>query len=296
MLVEDSSDLIFSIDLSGRILSMNHASRKLLGHSPDQLRGRSIFSLLHEAVRESQGYDLMRLRDAVQQIGNSVLQTRVRFSSKTGEPVSLALRLERIGAGERGEGLADGLILGKATLDEDDVLAACVTAEHGSYTIENYLNLSDLVHQRITRSLARYFDHDSCDEITLVLREMLMNAIEHGNLEISYAEKTEAQRDGTYMQLIRDRQKVEPYKSRRVTVEFSLNHKRVWFRISDEGNGFDHEAMRAGEEERMRSLQESHGRGIALARVLFDVVRYNEKGNSVILAKLTTSRLTPQPH
>lgn len=228
----------------------------------------------------------MRLRDAVQQIGNSVLQTRVRFSSRTGEPVSLALRLERIGT-EAGEGIADGLILGKASLDMDDVLAPCVTAERGSYTIENYLSLSDLVHQRITRSLTRYFDRDSCDEITMVLREMLINAIEHGNLEITYEEKTESQREGTYMQLIRERQKVEPFKSRRVKVEFSLNQRRIWFRISDEGHGFDHEAMRAGEEQRMRSLQESHGRGIALARALFDVVRYNEKGNSVVLAKLT---------
>lgn len=280
VLVEDTSDLIFALDTQGTILSANHASSRILGHSPRDMAGKSIFSFVFDAGRESQPYDLMIFRDEFARLGTGVLQTRLRFASRQGEPVDLSLRLERIGSiGTESE----AVVLGKAALHAEDILLPAVVTEHGRYAIENFLNLSELVHERITRSLGRYFDADVRDDISLVLREMLINAIEHGNLEISYAEKSKAQATGTYMDLIRERQRLLP--GRRVFVEYSLNARRVWFRITDEGKGFDHRQMQAGENERLRDMSSSHGRGIALARALFDLVRYNEAGNSVTLVK-----------
>ena len=74
------------------------------------------------------------------------------------------------------------------------------------------------------------------------------------------------------MDLIRERQRALP-------------GRRVWFRITDEGKGFDHRSMQSGEKERLHDMTSTHGRGIALARSLFDAVRYNETGNSVTLVK-----------
>ncbi len=284
VLVEDTSDLIFSLDITGVILSMNHAASRILGYSPRSMAGQSIFSFLFDSGRESPGYDLILFRDRFEKLGQEVLQTRLRFASKQGEPVNLIVRLERIGSIGGSE---EAIVLGKASLHAEDVLLPALVTEHGSYSLENFLNVSDLVHQRITRSLGRYFDQDIQDDIALVLREMLMNAIEHGNLEISYAEKTAAQAQGTYLELIQKRQKLDPYRKRRVFVEYSLNAKRAWFRITDEGRGFDHRAMQEREKDRLKDMAASHGRGIALARALFDVVRYNDAGNSVVLAKLT---------
>jgi PAS domain S-box-containing protein len=282
VLVEDTSDLIFALDAAGTILSVNHASARILGLSPRAMAGKSIFSFVFDAGRESQPYDLMILRDEFAKLGDRVLETRLRFASKQGEPVDLLLRLERIGSiGTESE----AVVLGKAVLRAEDVLLSAVVTEHGRYAIENFLNLSELVHERITRSLGRYFESEVRDDISLVLREMLINAIEHGNLEISYSEKTQAQANGTYMDLIRERQKLLPH--RRVFVEYSLNARRIWFRITDEGKGFDHRSMEGSEKERLRDMSASHGRGIALARALFDVVRYNETGNSVVLVKGT---------
>ena len=284
VLVEDTSDLIFAMDQEGMILSINHAAQRILGYEPRAMAGRSIFSFIFEGGAESQSYDVMIFRDQFEKLGESVLQTRLRFASRHGEPVDLVVRLERIGAiGADSE----TVVLGKASRHLEDVLLPAILSERGRYSIENFFSFSELVHQRLTRSLGRYFGAETSDDIGLVLREMLINAIEHGNLEITYDEKTKAQAQGKYMDLIRERQQLLPYRERHVLVEYSLNHRRVWFRITDEGPGFDHRAMQAKEEERLRDLSQSHGRGIGLARALFDIVRYNESGNSIVLAKFT---------
>lgn len=277
-LVEGTSDMIFSTDTGGTILSVSHASRGLIGFTPEALAGRSLFDLVYESAGDSQSYAQLILRDQFQDANIRIVQHRVRFATRTGEPVEVDVRLEKLQG-------SDGLVIGKASRPTEDVLVKSIESETGRYAIENFLTTADLLNDRISRSLARYFHDDQVQESRIVLREMLVNAIEHGNLEVSYDEKTKAQSEGNYLNLIRTRQSQVPYRGRRVSVAFSMNHLRIWIRIADEGPGFDHHAMKLGEEARMKSLSESHGRGIGLARMLFDIVRYNEKGNVVTLVK-----------
>lgn len=72
------------------------------------------------------------------------------------------------------------------------------------------------------------------------LEEALNNAFYHGNLEIS----SELKEDGTsrFLDLAREREQLEPWKSRHVQVTELVGLFGLWISISDEGNGFNVEA------------------------------------------------------
>jgi two-component system, sensor histidine kinase LadS len=120
--------------------------------------------------------------------------------------------------------------------------------------------------------------------IRLGLREILINAIEHGNLEISFDEKSRQIEQGDYLQFIQKRQQNSSYTGRKITVEFALDGNRVVYKIADEGKGFDHVNFIKKKKENTSELL-AHGRGISLALNIFDEVKYNKKGNQVLLVK-----------
>jgi anti-sigma regulatory factor (Ser/Thr protein kinase) len=103
------------------------------------------------------------------------------------------------------------------------------------------------------------------------LREMIINAIEHGNLEISYDEKTKALQNNTYFELLSERRKDPKYYGRKVTIDSIISSTKAIFRITDDGNGFD-----VGEYVRNNNCAietpDAHGRGILMARQIFHQV------------------------
>ena len=121
--------------------------------------------------------------------------------------------------------------------------------------------------------------------IRICFREILINAIEHGNLGITFDEKTRAIENGDYMDFLISRQKDARFARRGVLVDYLINGKVLMFRVTDEGDGFDHSSFitRAENDEYMAMLE--HGRGIIMTRNVFDSVVFNEKGNQVILTK-----------
>ncbi len=149
----------------------------------------------------------------------------------------------------------------------------------------NYLRLAETISNRLSGGVARYCDVDTAFGIKLCLREMIVNAIEHGNLEISYEDKTTAQRDGRYLEFVQERQRMPEYADRTVTIEYMLNSRRAAFRITDQGRGFDHRQMLRRTATEVNEEDSMHGRGLLLTLSHFDRVRYNERGNSVLLIK-----------
>ncbi|MBL8018743.1 MAG: ATP-binding protein [Leptospirales bacterium] len=278
-IVEDTRDFIFTLDLNQKVVTANHAALRLLGSHPDALVGKYFPDLLYQGPGSSMPFETVLLSNAIDNLSETPAQFRAHFLARHGEPLELALRLEKIGTG------SDALILGKAAMTTEDSLLRFLETDRGSYNIDNYLTTSELINQRITRNLPRYFSAEAVEEMQLCLREMIVNAIEHGNLEISYEEKTRAQAQGDYLEYLLDRQKVPRYQNRRVKIEYSLRADRAWFRITDEGSGFDHRGFSATERARLLDPRSSHGRGVAIARRFFDVLRFNEVGNQVVLVR-----------
>jgi CheY-like chemotaxis protein len=134
--------------------------------------------------------------------------------------------------------------------------------------------------------------------LRIALQEMLMNAIEHGNLGISQADKADALIRGDYETLVEKRRSDPRYRDRRVTVRVSYDRARqfVEYRIADQGTGFDWRSRISQREHRHMSVA-GGGRGILVACNLLPALTYNERGNEVILTlSVAGDRVQPLPH
>ncbi|MGI9213801.1 MAG: response regulator [Methylococcaceae bacterium] len=122
--------------------------------------------------------------------------------------------------------------------------------------------------------------HDP-DRLVLGLSELMINAVEHGNLCIDFAQKTELLKTGSLAGEIQTRLTHPGYADRFACIHFERGSDAIRFQICDEGEGFDWEQFLEITPER---ALHSHGRGIAMAKSLsFDQVEYQGSGNRVLV-------------
>jgi CheY-like chemotaxis protein len=124
-----------------------------------------------------------------------------------------------------------------------------------------------------------------CDETGLIrcgltLEEAILNAIYHGNLEVS----SELREQGSaFEDLARQRAHQSPYQERRVTIRAVLQAHEATFVIRDEGAGFDVASLPDPTDP--ANLEKPSGRGLLLIRTFMDEVRHNPSGNEITLVK-----------
>jgi len=121
-----------------------------------------------------------------------------------------------------------------------------------------------------------------CDEpeiVVLGLSELLINAVEHGNLGIEFEQKSRLREAGQWEEEIQRRLQQQEFKDRRAKLNISVSDDSWVFLIEDEGDGFDwHNFLELAPERAFAP----NGRGIALARQLaFSSLEYQGKGNVV---------------
>ncbi|MBK8973665.1 MAG: response regulator [Hahellaceae bacterium] len=130
----------------------------------------------------------------------------------------------------------------------------------------------------VAATLAHFFPDP--DRVVNGISELLINAVEHGNLGIQYAEKTALLHAGRWLAEVELRQVSPDYSHKQVQVHMKRNREHMTLQIDDEGNGFDWKKYMEFNAER---ASDPHGRGIAMANMLsFDKLTYQGKGNSVI--------------
>jgi CheY-like chemotaxis protein len=119
------------------------------------------------------------------------------------------------------------------------------------------------------------------ERAVLGISELLVNAVEHGNLAITYDEKSQLRREERWTEEVTHRLSLVENRMKRVRVSFSREVDQVSLRIRDEGHGFDWE--RYLEFDPARAF-DPNGRGIALARMAsFSSLEYEGCGNSVVV-------------
>ncbi len=115
------------------------------------------------------------------------------------------------------------------------------------------------------------------------LHEILLNAVEHGNLAVSYREKAELLARGRYADFLRRRAAEVPFAATRVdiTVTWTARHLRIV--VQDMGRGFDYDDI--PDPTSPENLLKEYGRGVMLARSAYDRVIFTPPGNRVALVK-----------
>jgi CheY-like chemotaxis protein/anti-sigma regulatory factor (Ser/Thr protein kinase) len=127
---------------------------------------------------------------------------------------------------------------------------------------------------------------DICGEsdrlrVGTALGEALVNAIDHGNLEL---ESSLRQENGSKYRLLgNDRAVQPPYRDRRVHVKATMTSEEATFVIRDEGPGFDPHGLPDPTDP--ENLTKPSGRGVMLIRTFMDNVGFNADGNEITMIK-----------
>lgn len=118
------------------------------------------------------------------------------------------------------------------------------------------------------------------DAVASGLADLMVNAVEHGNLAISYGEKSLLKLEGDWAGEISKRLLMAPYAGRFATIRAERQTAGMVFTISDQGMGFDWQRFIGFDPDR---AFDPNGRGIALARLIsFSSLEYQGKGNVVV--------------
>jgi anti-sigma regulatory factor (Ser/Thr protein kinase) len=152
------------------------------------------------------------------------------------------------------------------------------------YEITNRIFDTDEIVFSITKDFIYFFTINELQKIRVGLCEMITNAIEHGNLEITGDEKFQYTSSGNYIDLLKSKIKSKLYIDRKVKIEIKIRKNRLTISIEDEGKGFDTSIVK--EYCNLKDITKLHGRGIMITTLYFDSIHYNKKGNKVTIVKI----------
>jgi CheY-like chemotaxis protein len=117
--------------------------------------------------------------------------------------------------------------------------------------------------------------------VGVALHEALVNAIYHGNLEVSSDLRQEDEK--RFYRLVEERRRQSPYRDRRVHVRATLGRDDAVYVVEDQGPGFDPRALPDPTDP--ANLDRIGGRGLMLIRTFMDHVEHNASGNRITMVK-----------
>lgn len=137
---------------------------------------------------------------------------------------------------------------------------------------------SSLVDVRsLTVYLSNFFPEP--DRVAMGISELLINAVEHGSLGITYDEKSELNNKGKWSEEVKIREELPENSNKKILVWHEKTDTEISLVIKDGGNGFNWKKYMELDAER---ATDNHGRGIAMSnKISFDTIEYRGNGNEV---------------
>ncbi len=159
----------------------------------------------------------------------------------------------------------------------------CLTQTESHFLLDNDPSLITPLFGHLEQDLARMklCDENGLIRVAVALREALINAIHHGNLEVS-STLLENDEKG-YHRLVEERRRQKPYRDRRVHIVASVSPAKATYIIRDEGKGFDPSILPDPTDP--ANLEKPSGRGLLLIRTFMEEVRHNATGNEITMTK-----------
>jgi YesN/AraC family two-component response regulator len=152
-----------------------------------------------------------------------------------------------------------------------------------SLCFDTNLEIIPSVVNYLVQETAELFNEEEKLDIKLGLGELILNAVEHGNMRISYDEKNAAIEADRLQDLYQ--QKLEAIKctDSYVEVVYSEKEGKSQWVIKDQGDGFD--PSKIPNPISPDGIMRLHGRGIFICKFQFDEMEYLGKGNIVRVIK-----------
>jgi DNA-binding response OmpR family regulator len=158
-----------------------------------------------------------------------------------------------------------------------------------SFTIRipnNYIYLSKVINYIfLTARDCWEMDPAELNDVKVALYEALLNAFEHGNLQVDKASKERCLVLGhsVYRKYLLERMATEENKAKSITVFSAIDPIRLEISVLDEGPGFNHGSV--NEDLDPESFMRMYGRGLFLIKNLMDEVSFNDRGNMLRFLK-----------
>jgi len=281
---EKTKDIIFSSDRRGYFQTANRNLQDKLGFSEYDVNDMKLTDILFDDPNDINNINRTTFIEKME----AVLfhsQSDVRFKAvcrhkALGEAITLQFKLDPVYENNEVTGM-----IGFVSEVSDDPLREFLDTIELTYNIDNRFTTADDVSFRLTRDLPKYFRKVDVSLVRMGLREMIFNAIEHGNLEITYQDKTTAQAKGSFTELLREKQTYMENREKKVFISYKLDSSQVRYTVIDQGTGFDYKKIFKQNPDNINSIFLEHGRGILASRNIFDVIEYNKDGNGVTLIK-----------
>jgi len=258
-------------------------------------RGEKALSILHESPERFSAVLLDRMMPGID--GMEVL-SKIKANDEL-KQLPVIMQTAKTGKKYMLEGLNAGAHYYLSKPYSQETLVTIVSTAVRDY--QNYLKIQDSLKQTTqtlkmmskgefsfkslseARNLAALLAN-ACpepDSVMLGLTELMINAVEHGNLGITYEDKSKLNAEGEWENEVAHRLELPLNKDKYVTIEFSRNDNEITFLIVDQGKGFDWNKYMEICPER---AFDSHGRGIAMANsISFNQVNYLDSGNKVFV-------------
>ena len=282
VIIEHSNEIIILLDNIGKILSINPALTTILNFEKEELIQQPFRAVLYEKSFE----DSVRLRDLLLSRFKDVFkgyEAEIVLPCKVqhyAEIKSIAFKLVPIFKDEQ---LQYILAIGRI-IQSDYLTSNYLKSEFAEFILDNNIRMVNMLSYRLTRNLETYMEKKEIIRIQLGLQEAIINAIEHGNLEIDFKTKSLLKKkNGNYWDHVIDRCNKEYLEKRKIKVQYYLSPDHVKYIITDEGKGFDWEhyitTLPDG-----NLINNYHGVGLTMLQDIFNV-SFNEKGNEITIIK-----------
>ncbi len=267
--LQKGADLRILEESSSLVSLMSQEDFDLLLLDLDSM-GASAVSLLRniKQIRREQRFILLSSDPSYEQVLMALKEGALDFFSKPLDELSLVRVLQnhryRIHE-ERFTSRIDSYVISKRVRME---LPSDITLlPHAASRITEEVYAAGAIHPRQIYNL------------NLALFECLTNALEHGNLNIDYEDKTRRILEGDYLPMIQRMCRETPYRDRKIHVNYSITRRGVTVQVADEGEGFDGRNLLRSLES--RENQDYHGRGLLLIKKTMDHIRFNDRGNRI---------------
>lgn len=145
------------------------------------------------------------------------------------------------------------------------------------------INIINAVVNYLVKETEELYTEEAQLDLKLGLNELILNAVEHGNLGISFLEKNEAVQNDSLPELYEERLSIEKYANKEVEIEYIQRSDAAEWIIRDQGDGFNPGTVPNPLSD--DGVLRLHGRGIFICKFQFDELEYIGKGNIVRVLK-----------